>query len=193
MDPLARLFGSSARLKLLRLFVFNEEQAFPSAEVAFRTKTPKESVRRELAVLLAAGVIRKKVAKQGTAYAASRKFPHFEALQAFLRASTNISDADTVQALRRGGNLRLVALSGLFTGAVETKVDILIVGDKLEDRQLEAAVHGLEAELGRELSFAAFTTEDFRYRVGVYDRLIRDVFDYPHRTILDKIGMVRNT
>jgi hypothetical protein len=91
--------------------------------------------------------------------------------------------------LKRAGSLRVVVLSGLFTGALETKVDMLIVGDKLEDKHLESAVRTLEAELGRELRYAAFSTEDFRYRVGVYDRLIRDVFDYPQRTILDKIGL----
>jgi hypothetical protein len=91
--------------------------------------------------------------------------------------------------LKKAGNLRVVALSGLFTGAIETKIDLLVVGDKLDDKHLEKSVHELEAELGRELRFAAFSTEDFRYRVGVYDRLLRDVFDYPHRTILDKIGL----
>ena len=56
-------------------------------------------------------------------------------------------------------------------------------------RSVGSAVHMIEAEIGRELRYAAFTTEEFRYRVGVYDRLIRDAFDYPHRTILDKIGL----
>ena len=47
----------------------------------------------------------------------------------------------------------------------------------------------LEAELGREIRYASFATEDFRYRTGVYDRLLRDVFDYPHRLLIDKIGL----
>ncbi len=80
-------------------------------------------------------------------------------------------------------------LSGLFTGAVETKVDLLVVGDKLEDRPLDNGVRALEAELGRELRFASFSTEDFKYRRGVYDRLLRDIFDFPHRVLLDKIGL----
>ncbi len=63
------------------------------------------------------------------------------------------------------------------------------MGDKLEERPLTAAVHLLEAELGRELRFASFSTEQFRYRLGVYDRLLRDVFDYPHRPILDRLGL----
>lgn len=187
MDPLAKLFGSAARLKLLRLFLFNDDTAFTSAEAAFRAKLSKDATRKEISVLSAAGVIRKKTGT--TSYIASRKFPYYDALQQFLRTTTNLSDADFVNTLKKAGSLRLVVLSGLFTGAIETKVDLLVVGDKLDDKPLEAAVRTLEAELGRELCFASFSTEEFRYRQGVYDRLIRDVMDYPKRIILDRIGI----
>ncbi|KND50176.1 MAG: hypothetical protein AB203_04305 [Parcubacteria bacterium C7867-008] len=189
MDPLARLFGSFARLKLIRLFLFNDDTAFGVTDISFRTKTPKDQVRKEITQLLAAEVIRKRTGKGVAAYIANKRFNHYEALMAFMRATTDLNDADIVAILKKAGALRLVAMSGLFTGAIETKIDLLIVGDNLDDKHLEAAVHSLEAHFGRELSYASFSTEDFRYRVGVYDRLIRDVFDYPHRTILDKIGI----
>jgi hypothetical protein len=189
MDPLARLFGSFARLKLLRLFLFNEETGFTVADISFRTKTPKDQVRKELTQLLAAGVVRKRSGKKGAVYGATRKFPYYDALLGFLRSTTNVSDTDIINTLKKAGVLKVVAMSGLFTGAIETKIDILIVGDNLDDKKLETAIRSLEAHLGRELAYAAFTTQDFRYRVGVYDRLVRDVFDYPHRTIMDKIGI----
>lgn len=192
MDPLARLFSSSARLKLLRLFLFNEDTAFDLDDIAFRTNVLKEAVRKEVKVLITAGVIKKRAGKDGVVYGANRRFVQYFPLQSFMRATTTVSDTDLLNVLKKAGNLRLVALSGLFTGALETKVDLLIVGDKLDDKQLEKSVHVLEAELGRELRFAAFTTEDFRYRVGVYDRLLRDIFDSPHRTMIDKIGISGN-
>lgn len=189
MDPLARLFGSFARLKLLRLFIFNDDASFTVADISFRTKTPKDQVRKELTQLVAADIVRKRASKQGAAYTANRKFAHYEALLVFMRATTSLSDADIIATLKKAGALRVVALSGLFTGAIETKIDLLVVGDNLDDKKLEVAVRSLEAHLGRELRYAAFTTQDFRYRVGVYDRLVRDVFDYPHRTIMDKVGI----
>lgn len=189
MDPLAKLFGSFARLKLLRLFLFNDDTSFSLSEVNARTKTAKEAVRKELTALTAMQVLKKKTAKKGTVYEANRKFQHYSALQAFIRSTTGLSDANIVDPLKRAGALRLVVLSGLFTGAQEIKLDLLVVGDKLEDRVLDQAVRSLEAELGRELTFAAFTTEDFKYRRGVYDRLLRDVFDFPHRVLLDRIGL----
>lgn len=189
MDPLAKLFGSAARLKLLRLFLFNEEEWFTPSEAAFRAKAGKAAVRKEVLALNNIKLLRKKAAKGGAKYAANPKFEHYEALQAFLRTASGVTDDAIRNNLRRAGSLRLVALSGLFTGVPESKVDMLIVGDRLDERMLGSVVHGLEAELGRELRYACFSTEDFRYRVGVYDRLVRDVLDYPHRVVLDRIGM----
>ena len=37
--------------------------------------------------------------------------------------------------------------------------------------------------------FATFDTDEFTYRINVYDRLVRDVLDYPHKKVLDKIGV----
>lgn len=189
MDPLAKLFGSPARVKLLRLFLFNEDTTFLAPDAIFRARLTKDAGRKEINQLVAMGVVRKKAGKEGTGYIADRKFRHYEALKAFLRASTDVSDSEIVTALKKAGSVRLVVLSGLFTGAVESKVDLLIVGDRLEERPLASAIRLLEAELGRELSYACFTTEQFKYRLGVYDRLLRDVFDYPNRVILDKIGL----
>ena len=191
MDPLARLFGTPTRLKLLRLFLFNDDLAFPVADATFRAKAPKDVAKKEIALLLACGVIRKKLGKQGAAYAADKRFEHYEELKTFLRMTTDVSDSYILTALKKAGTLRLVTLSGLFTGAIESKIDILIVGDKLEEKPLANAIHALEAELGRELRYATFSTEQFRYRLGVYDRLLRDLFDYPNRTVVDKLGVTQ--
>ncbi len=187
MDSLGKLFGNPARLKLVRLFCFNDDTAFSAADAAFRTKTAKEATRKELNLLLAADIIRKKAGKNGPGFSANKKYVHYDALLQFLRDTTDVSDADIMSRLRKAGNLRLVALSGLFTGAIESKVDVLVVGDRLEEKVLVNAVHTLEAELGRELRYAAFTTEEFKYRIGVYDRLLRDTFDYPNRVLFDRI------
>lgn len=188
MDPIGKLFGSSARVKLLRLFLFNEDATYTADEVSFRAKVGKQAARKELAHLVASGVLKKRTSKP-TSYTANARFTHYEPLKAFLRTSTGVSDSRITSSLKRVGPLRLVALSGLFTGVMESKVDLLVVGDRIDEKIIGTVVHALEAELGRELRYAAFTTPDFRYRVGVYDRLVRDIFDYPHRLILDRIGM----
>jgi hypothetical protein len=189
MDPLSRIFGSPARLKLLRLFLFNDDTAFTLADAAFRAKVPKSAARKEVNVLIAADILKKKAGKAGVVYEANKGFEYFDQLLVFLRTTTSVKDKDVVHLFKKAGPLRAVVLTGIFTGAIEPKVDVLIVGDRLDERALKSAIHGIEAELGRELRYASFLTPDFRYRAGVYDRLIRDVMDYPHRTLLDKIGL----
>lgn len=189
MDSLAKLFGSAARLKLLRLFLFNDDLTFLAADAAFRARLTKEATRKELTQLVNAGIIRKKTGKAPLGYQADKRFTHFDALKVFLRTTTDVSDSAIVTSIKKAGTIRLVVLSGLFTGSLESKVDVLIVGDRMEEKPLATAIHMLEAELGRELRYACFSSEQFKYRLGVYDRLLRDVFDYPNRVIVDKIGL----
>ena len=189
MEPLAKLFGSPARLKMLRLFVFNKDNAFTPKEITKRTKLSKEVVRRELGDLYASGLIRKKGERSSLCYKVNPSFEYLAALNIFIRETTSVKPRAIIGALRRAGTLQLVALSGFFSGVLESQIDLLVVGDRLEERALASAVHSLEAELGREIRYASFATADFRYRSGVYDRLLRDVFDYPHRLLIDKIGL----
>jgi predicted nucleotidyltransferase len=189
MEPLAKLFGSAARLKVLRLFIFNQDSVFTLVTIADRTKLSKDAVRYEITELMAAGLLKKKGTQNPVRYQINPKFEHLEALDTFIRDTTNVRPQHMVTALKRAGTLRLVVLSGLFTGIIDSQIDLLVVGDHLEDRTLAAAVRSLEAELGREIRYASFATADFQYRRGAYDRLLRDVFDYPHRLLVDKIGL----
>lgn len=189
MEPLAKIFGSPARLKILRLFMFNQMAAFTLGEVAERVKVNSETVRRELAELVSAGLLKKKGMRAAARFHVNARFEHLAALEAFIRETTSVRPQDILSALRKAGTLRLVTLSGFFTGMIEPQIDLLAVGDTLDERALASAVRSLEAELGREIRYASFATADFRYRMGVYDRLLRDVFDYPHRILIDKIGL----
>ncbi len=189
MHTLAKLFSSASRLKLLRLFFFNENTSFTTQEIIFRTKTTSANVHKELAVLLPACVIRRQGSGRDVKYRLNKQYQYVDALAAFVRDTTVVESRDILTLLRRAGTLRLVVLTGLFSGAIEPKIDLLVVGDKLNERILATIIHTIESDIGREIRYAAFATADFRYRHGVYDRLLRDVFDYSHRTILDKIGI----
>lgn len=189
MEPLAKIFGSPARLKMLRLFMFNQTTGFTLTDIAERTKLSATAVRRELSDLFAAGLLRKKGERAGAHYQTNPRFEHLAAFDTFIRETTSVRPQNILTALRRAGTLRLVVLSGLFSGVLESQIDLLVVGDHLEERIVASVVHSLEAELGREIRYASFTPMDFRYRLGVYDRLLRDIFDYPHRVLVDKIGL----
>jgi predicted transcriptional regulator len=60
MEQLGKLFGSAAKVKIIRLFLLNPEHGFETKDIAERSRVPAPSVRSELATLLAAGLIKKK-------------------------------------------------------------------------------------------------------------------------------------
>ena len=85
---------------------------------------------------------------------------------------------------------KLIIVAGVFIQEKESRADILIVGDNVKRTSLENTIKTLESEIGKELRYAYFTTDDFRYRLNMYDKLTRDILDYPHKTVLDKLGIV---
>ena len=83
--------------------------------------------------------------------------------------------------------MKLIITSGIFIQDEDSRLDLLLVGDRLNKITLDRTVKILEGEIGRELRYAVFDTRDFNYRVSVYDRLVRDVLDNPHQRLLDKM------
>jgi len=191
MDVLAKLFGSSARVKTLRLILFNKDSKFTIKEAAYRSKVSKEAARKELELFARVKLLKKQKKGRETVYVANDGFEHYEQLKAFFRRTTELKHSEVTKAIKGCGVIKLLILSGTLTDTTESSIDLLIVGDRIVIPKLERAVRTLEAELGQELSYATFSTQDFNYRLGVYDRLLRDVIEYPHISLVDKIGISR--
>ena len=68
--------------------------------------------------------------------------------------------------------------------------DLLVAADALNEGRLETAVRALEREFGREIRYAAFSAPEFRYRMTIQDKLLRDTLDFPHLVLLDKTRLL---
>ena len=198
-DPLTILFGSQARVKLLRFFLFNPSKEFTFDEISRRAKLVRRTARTEMNALERAAVIKKKqiyVEKEGSktkvrvqGYALNKDFPELQALQTFLFETAPLDSKTVLAHLRKAGPLDFVCMAGIFVRDFEQRLDLLIAVKKLSTTKMENAIRSLEAELGIEIRFAAFASEDLVYRVGMYDKLTRDVFDYRHQILLDRIAI----
>lgn len=198
-DPLAILFGSPARVKLLRFFLFNPSKEFTFDEISRRARLVRRTARTEMNALERAEIIKKKqlfVEKEGSTkkvkvvgYLLNKKSPELQALQTFLFETAPINGKTVLKHLRKAGVIDFICVAGIFVRDFEQRIDILVAMKKLPENKIENAIRALEAELGVEIRFAAFTSEDLVYRVGMYDKLMRDVFDYPHEILIDKINV----
>lgn len=198
-DPLAILFGNPARVKLLRFFVFNPNKVETFDEISKRARLVRRTARTEMSILEKAGVVKKKTVyipvpdkdkkMKAVGYTLDKTFPNLAALQSFMFATAPINGKTLLRHLRAAGAVDFVAAAGVFVQEFEHRLDVMVAMKKLDENKVANAVRALEAELGIDIKFAAMTTEDLQYRIGMHDKLIRDVFDYSHEILVDKAGI----
>jgi len=193
METLGKLFGSEAKVKIMKLFLFNSGQVFTPKEIAERVKEKTSKVRREMTQLEKMHFVRRRsVSRRGKSthgYIMDPKFTYLSSLQSFLVNVEPLNSKEIIKKVSRLGNIKLIITAGVFIQEAESRADILIVGDNVKRASLEKTIQNLESEIGKELRYAYFTTEDFKYRLNMYDKLARDILDYPHRKVLNKLGI----
>ena len=187
-DSLQKIFGSNARLKLLRLFLFNPQRSFTSSEAAARAQIESSEARAELGNLVASGLVRKSRRGKENKFEVNAAYPYYLSLQNLLLNVTSRGE-EVKSRLRRVGSLKLLVIAGMFVGEWEASLDLLVVGDRIKERTLKTQVKKLEAEIGKEIRYTLLGNADFLYRLNMSDKLLRDIFDFPHKIVLDKFDM----
>ncbi len=197
MDILEKLFGNANRVKLLRLFLFNPKVAFGRPDMVVRSKVQRANLASELSLFRKIKLIKERkiratgdLGKPGTTgFILNPDFPLSQSLRTllnndFLRKRTNIT-----KRFRNCGQIKLLILSGLFLDNTDSRIDLFIVGNRLKRNNIEKIIKQIEAEIGRELTYSVLETADFKYRFNSSDKFIRDIFDYPHEKVVDKIAL----
>jgi len=186
------------RAKILRLFVLYDTDEHTLSALAERTGVASAVVAKELDALASLGVLREakgqgkndKERKAATRYSFNYKFKHAQSLATFVRAVSEDRFDDVDRALRHAGRFSAIVLSGVFLGDLQRPADLIIVGDAVNEKRLENAVRSFEPRYGREIRYAVFSTPEFRYRLTIHDKLVRDTLDYPHRILLNKHNLL---
>jgi hypothetical protein len=168
-------------------------------DISKRARLVRRTAKTEMSALEKAGVIRQKNVlmtvpgkskkMKAIAYTLNKDFQELQALQTFLFETAPIDSKNLLVHLRKAGPLDFVGIAGVFLRNFDQRLDVLIAMKKFSQASIEKAIRSLEAEVGIEVRFAAMSSEDLMYRVGMYDKLTRDFFDYGHQVLVDKIGV----
>lgn len=194
METLAKLFGGQARVKIMRLFLLNNNSMFELNEVSSRSRVTKTNSRKEVNALSAMGFIKQKfVTHQGSrgakkkvpAWQLDSSFPYINSILDLLVDPSLLLREDLPARFKQIGKIKLMIVSGIFIGTDKSRVDILIVGDKLKKNTIQQIVKNLESEVGKELDYVVLDSEEFKYRIDMYDKLVCDIIDLPHEKIID--------
>lgn len=193
------LFGSKTRVKLLHLFLNHPGQSFYVREITRLIDEQINSVRRELANMLAVGVITSDNADNKLYYQVSQDYEFYTALRAIFANEPITAQASKpshavaegsldnkyLSAIADISALRLAILSGAIVKGSNSTVDVLLVGT-LPATKVKSAISKIETLEGREINYSVLSYEDFYYRLSVRDKFITEILNGKHVVALDK-------
>jgi len=180
MEILGKILGNSARVKIMRLFLLNRGKSFTAKDVIKRSRVTPDLTRKEIRLLASVGFIK----KRKISWSFNSLFKYGEEFENLLLSSGTLSHQDIINNFKKIGRVKLIIVSGVFIKSHDSRVDLLIVGDKMKRNKIEEGIRKMEAEMGIELVYAVFETKEFLYRLNMYDKLARDIIDYPHEVVL---------
>lgn len=209
---LEQLFGSKTRSKLLFLFLKNPNKNFFVRELTREVGAQLNSIRRELRNLETFGLIRavdaqdevtaevaevatkeikkpKKIpAKKGQKkyYVLNDNFIICPELKALFLKAEMLAEQALVQKLLEAGNIKYLALTGIFVGLQDAATDIFIVGT-INKKKIEALVKKFEKEMKSNINYTVMTKTEFDYRRGITDRFLYGILESKKIVACDQI------
>lgn len=207
-----KLFESVPRARLLRLFLRNTDIHFTFSEIVTRSRLRHSEAQKELVKLLNLGFIKKRTAqiregivkksksskkpnkiifktKNAKVYCANLSLPVLKELQGLIIKSSVASRKKLFDRIKKLGTMKLVILSGVFLNNDRARTDLLIVGDNIKKWRLEKFLAEVESELGRSLRYTVMDTNEFKYRLDMYDRFLRDILEYQHEKLINRVHL----
>lgn len=184
----------------MRLFLMNPETGFETKEVSLRAQIKDSSARTELNVLKDSGMVKKKnfvkdvevKTKKGITstkrkvegWVLDSEFKYLEPLHSLLIGSERTNREELIRRLKAAGKIKLLVIAGVFIKNPESRADMMIVGDNLKMKTLSNVIKNLESEIGKELQYAVFSVDEFKYRSNMYDKLVCDIFEFEHEELI---------
>ena len=205
-EILEKLFGSSSRVKAMRLFLLNPKEILNQREISRRCKIGNNVAKREISFLKGIGFLKNKsekitniiklkngktkgVNKKIEGFGLNELFPLLNPLKGLVVDSVAINKEKIIKSLKSAGNMKLIIFSGFFVGEEKGETDLLMVGDGIKKALLENVLRKAEVEAGKDIVYGFFETKDFLYRFGMNDRFIREILDSPHEKAVNKLNI----
>jgi len=195
---LEQLFDSPIKVKLLKLFLRNSNKQYLIADIVRKTQGSKRAVIKQVKGLASIGFLltkrlkanRKKEIIGGLYFSVNPNFDFYAELQSLVLKSSPTSKEKMLKRLMKIGRIRLVLISGVFLNTENYRVDLFLVGDDISHKKLMRFLADIEAEVGKEIEYAAMETKEFDYRFHMFDRFVRDILEKPHEKLLNKLKFV---
>lgn len=191
-----QLFGSKTRVKLLELFYSNQNRSFYVREITRKIDEQINSVRRELANLLNAGIITSETTNNKLYYEVNQEYEFYAPLsEIFGKGARDGKKTKTASAggdddLKSLGNVEVALLTGQFTRDESSGIDLLIIGN-VNENQVAKYVADLETKEGKDIRYVILSLSEYEYRRNIKDRFIVSVLESKKQVLVDKNDILK--
>lgn len=170
---------SRVRVKILTLFLTHPNTIFHVRDIVRKVDEEINAVRRELAHMEAAGMVKKEQRANRLFYVMRRDYPlYFELLE--LIGKTSGIGFDMIKQRAKLGKIKFAMLSGRYLRGLERKsandIDLLIIGSVVLP-ELSQLIKAEEARHGREINYTVMTEEEFLFRKRRRDPFILGILN----------------
>ena len=187
MVTFEQFFNSDIKARLVKFFIYNSTATFETKEIADRLNIKTVHIKKYLQELVDAGFLKSRKIKTIKTFTQDLRCPYRKEIRSLVLQFSAASHDKLLKEVKKIGSIKLVVLGGVFLNTDKFRVDIFIVADKLKGAQFKKFLKNLEAEVGKEISFATMNTKEFQYRTDMFDRFVRDVLEFPHEKLINKL------
>lgn len=170
------LMVSKVRVKLLQTFLYQPDEIFYVRQLVRKIDEEINAVRRELARMERAGMVKKEPRGNRLYYFFNREYPAYEELLTMVNKTMGLGK-ELIKNKSKLGRIKLAMFSGRFARRLETEeggVDLLVVGD-VDMQGLTKLVRNEEAKLKREINYTAMTKDEFNFRKKRRDPFLQGI------------------
>ena len=170
------LIISKVRVKLLEIFFTNPTQIYHVRDLVRKTEEEINAVRRELAHMEQAGMVKKEPRGNRLYYWFNKNYLFYPELARMMAKTTGLGE-EILRNRKKIGRLQYVMFSGKFVEKKERKpneVDILVVGEIVLP-EMAALVKAEESRLSREINYTVMTPEEFQFRKRRRDPFLLEI------------------
>lgn len=161
---------------MLKLFFLNPEEMYYVRQISREINEQVNAVRRELARLLGAGLLKSEERGNRLYYFLNKRYPYYQELQQIVVKSSGLGKKIRKKR-RKLGKLEFVMFSGKYVSGLtpnKDEVDMLFIGDVVLS-ELKALIKEEEENLGREINYAVFSLSEFDFRKTRRDPFVLDI------------------
>ncbi len=173
---LEHLITSQAKRRLLKLFITNPESDFYTREIAKLTGESPNGVRRELAHLEKAGLVKSRREGNLKYYSLVQDFPFYPELKKIIYATVGLGDYLSAK-FKEPQQIELAFIYGSVAKNGETAksdIDLFVVGE-IDESELHSLVSQVESDIRRNINYVLMSRDEFQKRLSEGESFVKRV------------------